>query len=52
MAIMLQKNNTNRKNTSKDDLVIFLISGGASALLCSPLDGINFDEKQKLIMNF
>ena len=27
------------KNTSKDDLVIFLISGGASALLCSPLDG-------------
>ncbi len=36
------------KNTSKDDLVIFLISGGASALLCSPLDGINFDEKQKI----
>ena len=34
------------KCTSKDDLVIFLISGGASALLCSPLDGINFDEKQ------
>ena len=36
------------KNTSKDDLVIFLISGGASALLCSPLDGIYFDEKQKI----
>ena len=36
------------KNTSKDDLVIFLISGGASALLCSPLDGISFDEKQKI----
>ena len=36
------------KNTSKDDLVIFLISGGASALLCSPLDGINFVEKQKI----
>ena len=36
------------KNTSKDDLVIFLISGGASALFCSPLDGISFDEKQKI----
>ena len=32
------------KNTSKDDLVIFLISGGASALLCSPLDWICFDD--------
>ena len=36
------------KKTSKNDLVIFLISGGASALLCCPLDGISFDEKQKI----
>ena len=36
-----------RKATDKD-LVIFLISGGASALLFSPIKGISFEEKQYL----
>ena len=36
-----------RQTTSKD-LVINLISGGGSALLCSPADGISFCEKQEM----
>ncbi len=36
------------QKTSKDDLVIFLISGGASSLLCCPLNQISLDEKQKI----
>lgn len=35
------------KNTEKDDLVIFLISGGASALVCLP-EGITLAQKQQM----
>ncbi|WKT57748.1 DUF4147 domain-containing protein [Candidatus Nitrosotenuis chungbukensis] len=35
------------KNAKKGDLVIFLISGGASALLCLP-DGISLAQKQQM----
>ncbi|MEY3702588.1 MAG: hypothetical protein RLZZ561_208 [Pseudomonadota bacterium] len=31
-----------------DDRVLFLISGGGSALLSAPADGIDFEEKQKI----
>jgi hydroxypyruvate reductase len=31
-----------------DDRVIFLISGGGSALLCAPADGVDFAEKQAI----
>lgn len=40
--------------TSKDDLVIFLISGGGSALLTSPVNDINLDDLQimsRLLLN-
>jgi hydroxypyruvate reductase len=36
------------KNTGQKDLVIFLISGGGSALLPLPVDGITLEEKQEL----
>ncbi len=36
------------KNLSKDDLVIALISGGGSALLCAPADGVSMADKQAL----
>ncbi len=36
------------KKAEKKDLVIFLISGGASALLFSPVKGVSFQEKQYL----
>lgn len=32
----------------EEDLVIALISGGGSALLCAPVDGISLEEKQAL----
>jgi hydroxypyruvate reductase len=35
------------KNAKKDDLVIFLVSGGASPLVCLP-DGITLQQKQHL----
>ncbi len=35
-------------NLKEDDLVIFLISGGGSALLPAPLPGITLQEKQKV----
>ncbi len=35
------------KNTKKDDLVIFLVSGGASALICMP-EGITLAQKQQV----
>lgn len=35
------------KNAEKDDFVIFLISGGASALVCLP-DGITLAQKQQI----
>ncbi len=35
------------ENTSKDDLVISLISGGGSALLSLPPEGITLEEKQR-----
>jgi hydroxypyruvate reductase len=35
------------KNTRKEDLVIFLVSGGTSPLVCLP-DGITLKQKQKL----
>lgn len=35
------------KNTEKNDLIIFLISGGASALTCLP-EGITLTQKQQL----
>ena len=35
-------------NTSPKDLVLFLISGGGSALLPLPADGITLEEKQEL----
>jgi glycerate 2-kinase len=36
------------KSTTDQDHVVFLISGGASSLLTLPLDGITFEEKQKI----
>jgi glycerate 2-kinase len=36
------------RQTTNEDLVINLISGGGSALLCSPADGISFHEKQEI----
>jgi hydroxypyruvate reductase len=38
------------KNTEKDDLVVFLVSGGASPLVCLPL-GITLRDKQLLTQN-
>ncbi len=38
------------KNTKKDDLVIFLISGGASSLVCLPY-GVTLGQKQVLTQN-
>ena len=35
-------------HTSKDDLVIFLISGGGSSLLTSPAKDIKLEELQRL----
>lgn len=34
------------KAAGSDDLVIFLISGGGSALLCAPMEGLSLAEKQ------
>ncbi len=31
-----------------NDRVFFLISGGGSALICSPIDGVTLDEKQRV----
>ena len=36
------------RQTTGEDLVINLISGGGSALLCSPADGVSFHEKQEI----
>jgi glycerate 2-kinase len=36
------------RQTTSEDLVINLISGGGSALLCSPADGVSFHEKQEI----
>jgi glycerate 2-kinase len=33
---------------AKDDLVLFLISGGGSALLTLPVDGLDFADKQRI----
>jgi glycerate 2-kinase len=33
---------------TKDDLVLFLISGGGSALLTLPVDGLDFADKQRI----
>ena len=35
-------------NSSKKDHVVFLISGGASSLLTLPLNGISFEQKQRI----
>jgi hydroxypyruvate reductase len=35
-------------NLTKDDTVIALISGGGSALLCAPIEGVSLDEKMAL----
>ena len=35
-------------NLSADDLVVFLASGGGSALLTAPIDGITLDEKMMI----
>ena len=35
-------------NSSEKDHVVFLISGGASSLLTLPLNGISFEEKQRI----
>ncbi len=35
-------------NSSQKDHVVFLISGGASSLLTLPLNGISFEEKQRI----
>lgn len=45
---LVQNMGTNVKN---NDFVIFLISGGGSALSCYPIEGINMDEKQILTKN-
>ncbi|MEE2997090.1 MAG: glycerate kinase [Pseudomonadota bacterium] len=36
------------KNLTADDLLLFLISGGASSLLVKPADGLNLDDKQEI----
>ena len=36
------------KNAKKEDHIVFLISGGASSLLTLPLDGVSFEEKQRI----
>jgi glycerate 2-kinase len=36
------------RQTTSEDLVISLISGGGSALLSSPADGVSFHEKQEM----
>lgn len=36
------------KTATADDLVVALISGGGSALLTAPADGISFEEKQEV----
>jgi glycerate 2-kinase len=36
------------RQTTSEDLVINLISGGGSALLCSPADGVSFHQKQEM----
>ena len=36
------------QNLSPDDLVIALISGGGSALLCAPVSGVSLDDKMAL----
>jgi hydroxypyruvate reductase len=47
-SILAAKSITNLlKNTKKGDYVVFLVSGGASSLVCLP-DGITLKEKQKL----
>ncbi|KAI6228724.1 hypothetical protein M3Y99_01192100 [Aphelenchoides fujianensis] len=33
----------------RESLVLFLVSGGGSALLCSPVDGVSLDEKLETI---
>ncbi len=33
---------------SKDDIIWVILSGGASALWCAPIDGLSLDEKQDL----
>lgn len=35
----------------QDDLVLALISGGGSALLCAPIDGISLEDKQQINQN-
>lgn len=37
------------KTRSKDEQAIFLVSGGGSALLCQPIEGLSFDEKKQTI---
>ena len=36
------------KSATNQDHIVFLISGGASSLLTLPLDGITFEEKQRI----
>ena len=36
------------RQTTSEDLLINLISGGGSALLCSPADGVSFRDKQEI----
>ncbi len=36
------------ENLSADDLVVCLVSGGASALLTMPIDGLTLDDKQQV----
>ena len=36
------------KNSTKDDHVVFLISGGASSLLTFPAKGVDFEEKRRI----
>lgn len=36
------------QKTTADDLIIMLISGGGSALLCAPAQGLSFQEKQAI----
>ena len=36
------------RSAGPDDLVLCLISGGASALLTAPTEGVSFEEKQRL----
>ena len=47
-CVATQKIMTLVKSAGKDDLILCLISGGGSALMVAPIDGLDFQEKQAI----